>query len=639
MQRNKHSSWQELRLNLGRKLLCVWSLWLWSTCIGSGAGTLTLHENTTKVELAPYLSLFHDPSGRMGLDEVKQVWAKGGFEPVTGLRPTLGFTTDAVWLRFELRHGGTNPREWFVELMTSRMDSVEFHLIRSSGRVDKWEAGNAVADTTQGPHSSYPVFPLSLVAGEQAECFVRVRSETSLQLPLRVVGAMALANSGQRVFVMACLGYLLALIALSFGFWRAVRESGFLSYALSLCGTLVAYMILSGYWKWLGLPGGMFTLKQGLIIAGELSIFMMIAFVRYLFDPEKLMPRLDRCVLVAQWAGVAFAVLLICLPYRAAYPIFVGHMLAVGLSSMLLALFAWRRGDRVAPTYLLAWIVFWACYWTSGLCFLAKQPLPHLLWVYALLGYCISATLFLVAIADKVSQIRQAALAAQERVAAQEREASEELRQQSHREQLLIRDLHDGIGGLTANLAILAEIGRRDATAEPERERFARITQMATHGGAEVRSLMGVLEARDMSWTDFFDECRSYGQMTVEAHGIEFRLEENSDLCQAGPMVFSGLSLLRVVKEAMTNAVKHAACSKVKLEAKFSPDHLRLTICDNGIGFTSPAHREGRGQRNMAARIRELGGTMSCRGEQGVELVFELPLPLKLWVSLPEIPN
>jgi hypothetical protein len=41
----------------------------------------------------------------------------------------------------------------------------------------------------------------------------------------------------------------------------------------------------------------------------------------------------------------------------------------------------------------------------------------------------------------------------------------------------------------------------------------------------------------------------------------------------------------------------------------------------------------------MAARIRELGGTMSCRGEQGVELVFELPLPLKLWVSLPEIPN
>jgi signal transduction histidine kinase len=128
----------------------------------------------------------------------------------------------------------------------------------------------------------------------------------------------------------------------------------------------------------------------------------------------------------------------------------------------------------------------------------------------------------------------------------------------------------------------------------------------------------------------------------VEAHGIEFRLEENSDLCQAGPMVFAGLSLLRVVKEAMTNAVKHAACSKVRLEAKFSPDHLRLTICDNGIGFigfTSPAHREGRGQRNMAARIRELGGTMSSSGEQGVELVFELPLPLNLWVSLPEIPN
>jgi signal transduction histidine kinase len=102
-------------------------------------------------------------------------------------------------------------------------------------------------------------------------------------------------------------------------------------------------------------------------------------------------------------------------------------------------------------------------------------------------------------------------------------------------------------------------------------------------------------------------------------------------------MVFAGLSLLRVIKEAMANAVKHAACSQVKLVAEFSPDHLRLTIRDNGVGFPSPAHREGRGLRNMAARTRELGGTMSYRSMQGAELVFDLPLPLKLQISPAEI--
>lgn len=635
MQRNGHSSWLGLRLYFGRRLLCVGSLWLWSVCVGCGAGTLMVNENTTEVELTPYLSLFRDTSGRMSLDEVRQMWAKGGFAPVNERRPTLGFTEDAVWFRFDVRHGGTNTREWFVELMTPRMDIVEFHLIRGSGQIETRVAGNAVADTAQGLSSLHPLFPLSLGTGEQAECFVRVRSETSLQLPLRVVDAMTLAASGQRLLVMACLGYLLALAALSFGFWRAARESGFLSYALSLCGALVVYLILSGYWKWLGLPVGMFVMKQGLIIAGELSIFMTMAFVRYLFDQKLVIPQANRWALRAQWAGLAFAALLVYLPYRAAYPMFIGHLLVMGLGTMWLALLAWRRGDRVAPTYVLAWLVFWICYGISGVFFLAKHPLPHLPWVYSLLGCCISATLFLFAIADRVRQIRLAALAAQKSLAEQERAASEELRQQSRREQLLIRDLHDGIGGLTANLAILAEIGRRDTTAEIERERFAQITQMAIHGGAEVRSLMGVLEARDMSWTDFFDECRSYGQMTMQAHGIEFTLEEDSDLCQAGPMVFAGLSLLRVIKEAMANAVKHAACSQVKLVAEFSPDHLRLTMRDNGVGFPSPAQREGRGLRNMAARIQELGGTMSYRSAQGAELVFELPLPLKLQVSSP----
>jgi hypothetical protein len=41
-----------------------------------------VNENTTEVELTPYLSLFRDTSGRMSLDEVRQMWAKGGFAPV-----------------------------------------------------------------------------------------------------------------------------------------------------------------------------------------------------------------------------------------------------------------------------------------------------------------------------------------------------------------------------------------------------------------------------------------------------------------------------------------------------------------------------------------------------------------------------
>jgi signal transduction histidine kinase len=145
---------------------------------------------------------------------------------------------------------------------------------------------------------------------------------------------------------------------------------------------------------------------------------------------------------------------------------------------------------------------------------------------------------------------------------------------------------------------------------------------------------MGLLETREMFWTDFFDECRSHARIALTTHGIGFNLEENSAINDLGPGLFPGLSLLRVVKEAMANAVKHAACRQVLIRADFSPGQMRLTVCDNGCGFAEE-RREGRGLRNMAARVKELGGTMSCRSKEGVELEFRLPLPLKLLDTIP----
>jgi signal transduction histidine kinase len=148
---------------------------------------------------------------------------------------------------------------------------------------------------------------------------------------------------------------------------------------------------------------------------------------------------------------------------------------------------------------------------------------------------------------------------------------------------------------------------------------------------------MSSLEVREMSWPDFFDECRRYGQMALPPHGIAFSLAETGYIEQPGPGVFPGLSLLRVIKEALTNTVKHACCTRVGVLAEFAPHQVRLTVRDNGRGLPAgPAN--GRGLRNMAARIHELNGTMGCRNHDGLELVFEISLPVTLVDSPPEVP-
>lgn len=616
---------------LARAIIAMVAVLLWGCSSSPAAGVVRLDGATTELPLTPFLSFYRDASGQMTLAQVQQQWARGQFSPGAQRRPSFGFTQDAIWVRFVMQHQGPHPAMWILELQTPRMDTVDAYLVRSSGPVEHFAAGNLPAPSPQVVDAIRPAFPFSLQPGEEAEFFLRVHSETSLQLPLSIWGVKQYATAQARMVMFSAgfFGYLSALVTVGLLFGGVSWERGMVFYSLSLVGVLAGYLIVSGYWTWLGFPRHTVLAKQGGILAGEFALFMMIVFLRRLFDLGLVMPRVDQWMARFMWAGAAATLVLLALPYRISYPLFLGHLLLLGVALMLVAFAAWHRGLRVARFYSLAWVVFWASYGVSSILFLARQPMPHLPWVYTLVGVAASSTLFLFAIADRVREIRQSALKAQVDLLAVERQASEDLRLKMRQEQLLIRDLHDGIGGLTANLAILAELGRRSAAADAEREQFARISSLASDGSAEVRSLMKSLEARDMSWADFFAEFRQHGQMALPPHGIEFTLTETGDTDQPGPGVYAGLSIMRLLKEALNNAVKHAACTRVTVVAEFTPHQLRLRVRDNGRGLPS-VPPTGRGLRNMASRIREIGGAMTRRSENGVELVFELPLPVKL---------
>jgi signal transduction histidine kinase len=64
-----------------------------------------------------------------------------------------------------------------------------------------------------------------------------------------------------------------------------------------------------------------------------------------------------------------------------------------------------------------------------------------------------------------------------------------------------------------------------------------------------------------------------------------------------------------VLKEALTNVVKHAAASEIRIRLKTAQAGLELTIEDDGRGFDQAAPDTGRnGLRNIRRRVEEIGG-------------------------------
>ena len=82
--------------------------------------------------------------------------------------------------------------------------------------------------------------------------------------------------------------------------------------------------------------------------------------------------------------------------------------------------------------------------------------------------------------------------------------------------------------------------------------------------------------------------------------------------------------------EAVGNARKHSPSATITVRLRPDGDWLRVSVVDDGIGFdtTTNPHPEGRGLRNVAARIGSVGGHVAISSTPGHGTTVEASVPL-----------
>jgi signal transduction histidine kinase len=86
-------------------------------------------------------------------------------------------------------------------------------------------------------------------------------------------------------------------------------------------------------------------------------------------------------------------------------------------------------------------------------------------------------------------------------------------------------------------------------------------------------------------------------------------------------------ALIRIVREAVTNAARHGGASEVRVELE-NGNGLRLVVADDGHGFDSEAPRGGGfGIIGMRERAEALGGVFTLSSEPGAGTAIEVVLP------------
>lgn len=86
--------------------------------------------------------------------------------------------------------------------------------------------------------------------------------------------------------------------------------------------------------------------------------------------------------------------------------------------------------------------------------------------------------------------------------------------------------------------------------------------------------------------------------------------------------------LFAVVREALSNAARHAHATTVEVTAEATDTELRLRVADNGRGIDRPATRSS-GLANLRTRAEVLGGTFTVAPHVPSGTVLEWTVPLR----------
>ena len=165
----------------------------------------------------------------------------------------------------------------------------------------------------------------------------------------------------------------------------------------------------------------------------------------------------------------------------------------------------------------------------------------------------------------------------------------------------IARDVHDSVSAALSTAALygdLATQGKVPATLMPALIRDAGTSARATL--ADLRAVLNAVDPQAAPGGDLSAELRALGERATAYTKIRFDLRAEGQL---GPLLTHALrvTVLRIVQEAIANAVRHSGAATLTVALKVSGGVTRcleLQIADDGSGFDA-AVADGRGLRGI----------------------------------------
>ncbi len=188
----------------------------------------------------------------------------------------------------------------------------------------------------------------------------------------------------------------------------------------------------------------------------------------------------------------------------------------------------------------------------------------------------------------------------------------------SERERIA-RDLHDLIGHTFSVISLKAELAEKllNSDCEKAKHEVQLIGDISRDALKQIREVVTGYRTSDLN-TEL-----AHAKYVLESNDISFEYKFESGDFDIEDTINKELAI--ILKELVTNILKHAEASRVQVLISSHRSTIQLQVKDNGQGFKQQKNK-GFGLKGIKERVSNLSGKVIIESEDGSQFTIQVPL-------------
>lgn len=192
--------------------------------------------------------------------------------------------------------------------------------------------------------------------------------------------------------------------------------------------------------------------------------------------------------------------------------------------------------------------------------------------------------------------------------------------------QRIAAEMHDDIGAGLSGVRLLTEITKSKSNDPKTRQEMERIYQSIGDISSKMKEVIWSLNTENDHLSNLLLYIQKQVRNMLEHYPATLNITIPDEISEQPVDGKARRNIYLAVKEAVHNIIKHSQATKVDVQITYD-GNLVIRIADNGKGMLSAASPAfGNGLKNMQQRMQQVNGQLRMVHDNGLTLIFEIPI-------------